>query len=67
MLVSLSSRTINGNVQAGKSAGHAALGAPVIQQRQVRVSGDLNTPLSSIRHHVEKPRVHHWLAQSLQV
>src|SRR5438067_11647067 len=67
MLVGLGSRAINGNVHTGKSTGHTALSAPVIQQGQVRVSADLNTPLGSIRHHVEKARVHHRLAQSLQV
>src|SRR5256885_16713356 len=64
-LVGLGVRTINRNVEAIKAAGHAPLGAPFVQERQIRVGGDGDIPPDGVSNHIKKAWVHHRFAQPL--
>ena len=54
-------------MQLAQSAGHAELGSTGVQERQVGVGADPDSPSHGVGDHVEEPRVHHRLAQPLKL
>jgi hypothetical protein len=66
-LVGFRGRPVHRGMQFGQPVGYTALGPSIGQVSQVRVGADFHTPAHGVGDHVEEPRVHHRLAEALEL
>src|SRR2546421_9131777 len=59
--------TIDRDGEIIKATFYTAFGASLVEQGQVRIGRDFNALLRCIFDHIKEARVHHWLAETLQV